>query len=395
MILNLKKIVIGLLLLLSITIATTPIIVDSIIIALMSLLSLTILIIDNNRFNLFFKTYYPLIIYYVILLFGLIYSENLVKGFDQLEKKFAFIAFPIVFFAIKDIVNFKKVQLYFSFGVICAALFCDLILKIKYDSFFSFGYTKLLEPLDIDPTYFSMYLALSLTFLINELNNYTRIKKALVIITISYLLFFYLRVGSKIGLLILFVISLYYVFIFFKNKSKKTSILIGVSLCLVICISFFLPLTYNRFYAPIIDNNLDFYQLRMKFFNERYYAWKCSIQSFNKYIIWFGYGTGDDLDTLKMCYENYRRSYVLNSHNIYFSALMKNGLVGLFSLIFVVIQGFKINKSQFIVFSLIIMITGLTESILERQKGIIFFTLFCTLILTELQTKKENKCVGL
>lgn len=395
MILKVKSSIVLLIFFLVFTIPATPILIDSIIISITSVLALYVLFHEKPNLNTFVKIYYPLLLFFLILTIGLIYSKNLYRGFNQVEQKLTFVLFPIVFYSVKDIISYKKVLKYFAFGVLFSATICDLNMLYKFRSL-SVGYSLLLKPLDIDPTYFSMYCLFAMTFFCKQLLESLPVKqKTLYIIILSYLTYFFLRIGSKIGLIIMFVLIGYTLIITLRYKPKTTNLIIVVILICFGIISYLSPITYNRFYRPLLDNNLDFYQLRMKFFNERYYAWKCSIEAVNIKSIWFGYGTGDDLDVLRGCYEGYRRNYVLNSHNIYFSSLIKNGILGLLSLFFIIIQGFKSNKIEYTTFSLIILFIGLTESILERQKGIIFFTLFCTLILTELQTKKENKCVEL
>ena len=395
MILKLKKIIVLLILLLAFIITVTPILVESIIIIIAGFFAFFILINEKLKLKIFIKTYFPLLLFYFILIIGLMYSENLLKGFNQLEKKLSFIILPIIIYSVRDNISTKKVIKYFSFGVFFAVIVCDLLAIVKFQSLFV-GYSILLQPLDLDPTYFSLYCLFALAFFSQELLQASNLKQRLVYVgVIVYLTYFFLRVGSKTGLILMFILIIYALILTLKNKSKKNNIILILVIISLGLLSYFLPITYNRFYAPLINNNLDFYQLRMNFFNERYYTWKCSIESINIKSIWLGYGTGDDIGVLKNCYESYRRSYVLNSHNIYFSSLLKNGIIGLLSLVFIIIQGFKSNKIQYIIFSLIVLFTGLTESILERQKGVIFFALICTLILTEIQLKREKKCAAL
>ncbi|WP_452598275.1 O-antigen ligase family protein [Pontimicrobium sp. MEBiC01747] len=395
MILKIKKSISFLVLLLAFVMTGTPIIVDSILIIMAGVLALFLFFKEKNYEKIFLKTYFPLFLFYLVLLIGLIYSENISKSFNQLEKKLTFIILPIIFYTIRHYINTEKIIKYFSFGVLFSSLICDVIVVFKYKTIFT-GYTTLLQSLDIDPTYFSMYCLFAMTFFYETLLKTTNTKIKIAYLSVFiYLAYFFLRVGSKIGLILIFVIIIYTLLKSFRKKTKKTNYILFTILIMFALLSYFLPITYNRFYAPLIDNKLDFYQLRMKFFNERYYAWKCSLEALNIKYIWLGYGTGDDLGVLKECYESFKRTYTLNSHNIYFSSLLKNGFLGLLSLLFVIIQGFKTSKIQYIIFSLIIIFTGFTESIFERQKGIIFFTFICTLILTELLIKKENKCVEL
>lgn len=393
MIIKVKKIIVGCVLLLCFSITLTPILVDSLLLIITTTLSALVLYKEKKSVIKFLKTYHPLLAFYLILIIGLLYSENLSKGFNQLEKKLTFIILPFVFFSINETIKSKQVITFFCYGVLFGAVFCDLNALINQGVFLQSSYSNLLSPLDIDPTYMSMYCLLSIVFFFNDIQLKTTLKQRLINISILiYLTYFLLRLGSKIGLLLILVIAILLIINKLKNKSKKTVLILCTVIVVVGLISYTLPITYNRFYAPVLNNNLDFYQLKMKFFNERYYAWKCSIEAINFKSIWFGYGTGDDIKVLQECYLTYRREYVLNSHNIYFSSIIKTGILGLLALLLLIFKGFKSKKIIYIGFSLIILFTGLTESLLERQKGVIFFTLICTLILTDLQIKNKDKC---
>lgn len=394
MIIKVKKIIVGCVLLLSFSITFTPILIDSLLLIIASILSALVLYKEKKSVIKFFKTYYFLLAFYLILIIGLSYSENLSKGFNQLEKKLTFIILPFIFFSIKETIKSKQVITFFCYGVLFGAIFCDLNALINQGVFLQSSYSNLLSPLDIDPTYMSMYCLLSIVFFFNDIQfNTTIIKRFINVFILLYLTYFLLRLGSKIAILLILVIAILLILNKLKHKSKKEILILCAVIVVIGLISYILPITYNRFYAPILDNNLDFYQLKMKFFNERYYAWKCSIEAINLKSIWFGYGTGDDIKVLQDCYINYKREYVLNSHNIYFSSIIKTGILGLLSLLLLIFKGLKSKKIIYIGFSLIILFTGLTESLLERQKGVIFFTLICTLILTDLQIKNKDKCV--
>jgi O-antigen ligase len=83
-------------------------------------------------------------------------------------------------------------------------------------------------------------------------------------------------------------------------------------------------------------------------------------------------------------YSHYNKSTVgleHNAHNQYLQTWMENGLPGLMLFLFCLLFPFLEKKltSTHIVFLLIFSLMCLTESIGERQKGIVFFTLFQTL----------------
>jgi O-antigen ligase len=103
----------------------------------------------------------------------------------------------------------------------------------------------------------------------------------------------------------------------------------------------------------------------------------------------FGAGTGDAKD--KLLEEAQKKNYILlveknvNYHNQYFQTMAAIGLPGLFLLLGSIVIGvaYGIQKRDYLCLSFftIIAISFLTESVLERQTGVIFYSLFSALLI--------------
>lgn len=99
---------------------------------------------------------------------------------------------------------------------------------------------------------------------------------------------------------------------------------------------------------------------------------------------WMGVGIGDAHNELMQSYESIgflhgmNREY--NSHNQYLTEILKTGIIGLILFILVLAQQWKeaLQKKEVLQFIFILTscIFFLTESVLERQMGITFFTFF-------------------
>ena len=104
-----------------------------------------------------------------------------------------------------------------------------------------------------------------------------------------------------------------------------------------------------------------------------------------------GVGTGDGNQTLKKFYSNYNASTTsvdYDAHNQYLQTWLETGLFGLAFLLLCLFLPWvrSINQTTDISFIIIFSSMCLTESVLNRQKGIIFFSFFFALLLS---TKKS------
>ncbi|RDC62978.1 hypothetical protein AHMF7616_01577 [Adhaeribacter pallidiroseus] len=103
----------------------------------------------------------------------------------------------------------------------------------------------------------------------------------------------------------------------------------------------------------------------------------------------FGVGTGDSQDYLNKCYKDskfsslmYQDSY--NTHNAYLEIWSKNGVFSFILLIIILIMpltiSFKYDNIIYFSFLFIFCLTSLTESTLNSQKGVVFYSFFNSLL---------------
>ena len=130
------------------------------------------------------------------------------------------------------------------------------------------------------------------------------------------------------------------------------------------------------------------------------HLWQNAIELISENPV-FGTGIGDVKDQLMGMYR--KNNYInglenqLNPHNQYLQTGVALGLVGIILLVIIFLNGlvisFKNNDWIAFLFIAIVSLNCLTESMLERRAGILFFALFYSLFFTPgniMKTSFEN-----
>jgi O-antigen ligase len=264
---------------------------------------------------------------------------------------------------------------YIFIDIITAA---NPIEQSKY--FFEWLYTdwNLFKYVDIHPTYFSLMLVLFTSSLIFEksFSNF-RNNKVKFGITVSLLIIFLLEANSRISIIGMIMIM---VLMGIRQFDKKGILILLISILLVISIGSQFDYLVAKF-SKVFDTsgNLNF---------ERLLRWKEIINIFlQKESLFFGVGAGTTKEIYTEAYINggfnlaLRQSY--NAHNQYLEFFVSNGILGLLiyisSLVYFAIKT-KLKSFAFL-FIIVIVLFSLTESFLDRSKGVFFFATFFSLLL--------------
>jgi O-antigen ligase len=255
----------------------------------------------------------------------------------------------------------------------------------------------------VHPTYFSIYLIFSLYTLIyfwfekHGLNSLIkRLGASISIIIFLTTLFLLISRLPLISFCLTILAGVLYAFY------RRQRLLIGLAsislaLCLIFGILWNIPSIRYRFqetiqaqYAPPTGLNTTSTNLRVAFLH-------CSKEVLSQFWL-FGVGTGDVQDHLNSCYQSNGYSEVLytdryNAHNQYIQTWLGLGIPGLTSLLTVLFfsfsHAFKNDNYLHTSFLILFVFCFLTESILESNKGIVFFVLVNVLL-----TKLTNRDIG-
>lgn len=118
--------------------------------------------------------------------------------------------------------------------------------------------------------------------------------------------------------------------------------------------------------------------------------WKNTLETWSNHWL-IGTGTGDMQDELNQTYEkngfDLALEYSFNPHNQYLQTLLTIGIAGFGLLIWwmaaMVISGLKYRNTLLFTFGIIVSMSILTESMLERHWGVVFISFFSAVLLRD------------
>lgn len=339
-------------------------------------------------------------IVYIAYVISLLYSDNFIYGLRKLEVGASLIVFPLGFALIsKTFLNeaIRKLKLYF-YLYIFSVLGLNILLCISFISQGN-GWTNFIDYaafvnnvnsfVRIHPMYLSMHNAVGIIMVIYLLRTERFLKTGFVLYTVGFLLgmslivllqkgpvFALLVVSSLLSLrynlrrvwafYLVFILSLATILVAYPNSIKKLNVLLKVEK---------------------LDTIRESSEIREV------------LSSCNRLILReagiTGFGVGDGNEMLINCYEKTDSELALNrynSHNQYTGLILMIGVLGL--LCFLVTLLFNVNHAlrngiflpvAIILFYAIIMFS---ENILERQEGVVYFSLLLNFLYF---LSKENQ----
>jgi len=253
------------------------------------------------------------------------------------------------------------------------------------------------------PAYYAMFLCMAFVISLENLikpeylNKYLAIRILLLIIPTAGILL----LSSKSGLITMIALMLYYGLriTFGKVNASKNAFKIKISFWLALVLMSVFILKSDRFYVA----TLGLKQIHEKPFEElgtagqRLLIWE-SVLEVSKDYPFFGTGVGNDQEILN---NNYRQKNLipfyeksLNAHNQFLQALLVLGVLGLlFFIIYLLypfVMGLRLNDPYLTGFGIIVLMNALTESILNRQSGVLFWTLWGFVLLIGRQIPEIN-----
>ena len=358
-------------------------------------------------------TFFLLFIWQLISLF---YTKNLDTGFKNLESKLSFIVLPLIMADIrlnrKELIRFIKLYIY-SIALCSTALISLSIFNyIKNGAFLI--YHDFTEVLGFHAVFYSycLYLAVLLIYYLLRIREHSKVELILYALA-SILSFASLVISASKNVLVVTIISILIlsIFSFIRGKVKMKHLVVAGSI-IVICLITFSQSTSikNRVNELTQLNGIENLEIiksggvlshedRIKFNGTslRIVFWHLGLKKlkdYNRY--WIGLSSGDRKDVmnkefysngLNPAYEDY------NIHNQYLQILVELGIVGL--LIYLALnfsllrEGLYEKNYILIAFLAAFTVFQMTESVLERNKGIVFFVFFL-LFISKLKFKSNE-----
>lgn len=371
----------------------------------------------------------------ISLLLGILYSANKNAGWFALEKKLFFFALPIAFATSQ--VNtpkfLKNLLTTFSWSCFVALVVCfiyafqrvqlfhagelslDSINYLSSSDFWKMqndmpkewmflSYVSLASAIGMHPTYLAMYTAFCCVWLAYEylIGEKSQLKQAVNVILIIFFSTSIIFLSARIVVILLGVIyiGLFCHQVVQKKRKIFPALALGAFILLLLTGVLVNPITRYRQVDEIALNGFSV-STDKNYTNStgiRASLWWLSIQTYLDSNILFGVGTGDVEDSVEHKGRQLGITNVLNSyspHNEYLQILLATGLMGLtFFLIYIgigLVKAWQNDDIIFLNFMLLFTCVCMTESALELQKGIVFFSIFFSSMTFQNVERKELK----
>jgi len=334
--------------------------------------------------------------YYAVLLFGLLNTSNFKSAGLDLQIKLSFLLVPLIIGTLSAhdrSLGLIKTAFTAGTGIACGVSWMNGLIGFYHDHETRHLFYSELGRLIMHPTYFSMYINLSILFIVEKhaasARRFLHVPELLLLMLFMSTLAF---LSARMALFTAFTTIVIYMFFLYRKGQVHKTAFAGFAAILASGILFvFLTegLTGRmEQLSAVVENENQ--QPSVSSYNStsgRMEIWRESLQLLPSHWI-TGTGTGDIKDELMKQYARngfeYGLGKKLNPHNQFLQTWLTHGLAGLLVLMALFIH--PLIKRRFsedlllIPVLLVFFLNGLTESILEVQKGVILFTSFYCLL---------------
>lgn len=341
--------------------------------------------------------------FYLLLGLSLIYTENIPYGSLILVHGVYILVYPfIIIFFVGELTKRHFKLITFCFIIACFLFmvyihFCfynaGLYTTFKSAEFNELPFRDTLMGLEFGgrhPTFVSMWFLFSVLFLIHYLyeNKLGPLVVAIIVLVIFSFIATTVLLSVKITVVAFFFSLLVLIYRILQNKVAVIitfGAITAIFLFSIFSISFLRARFIDEFKITELQPPVG---IRTNSINIRVGIYKCTFETFQNN--WFiGTGVGDSQDELNECYEsfdtNVYKEDVYDTHNNYMDIAVSTGLVGLLAFIYMLFfhlrESIRQKNTLFIVFLVFIMICMLPENILSRNHGVVFYSLFSSLLM--------------
>jgi O-antigen ligase len=339
---------------------------------------------------------------YIGFIITMLYTLNFSEASLKLQTTFSLLIFPLLFSMLKmsDVLEvLKNSRIYLVVFIVATFLYNVIPFLWYYFTHYSLEDVIKHYPLiiikdigkySIHPIYMSMHCAISILFSIYLFKDIrTKLSKYLLFL-INIILLYFLIIYSKKGPIIAFV-SVLFLWSFFKDNKIRKHYFFAIIAMSILLIS--IPKTRNKFLELIKVEEAK--SISSNSTNIRYSIYKTSFFLVKK-SPFIGYGIGDFNDQLKIEYKkniHFLLNKEYNSHNQYLSFLLIGGIPLLFLYLYFLYYNINLSincKNHLLIVVLsFYSIVMLSENILERENGVIFFSFLINFFALKNYTKNE------
>ena len=353
--------------------------------------------------------------YYLFVLIGLIYSDNASEGGKDIVLKITLFLWPLAFSSWpQPIWKYKNRVLQFFAWTITVSALCVILIGLWRWNASGSKLNQLYGFLNIWPMIPNHYMALYSSFGIFAFIHIYRQKLqrlAPTIIGVLILLTLIFVTSVRIQLIALPIAGILYIFFAIKDRKQRDKIIAwGFASALFIGIlALLIPSSRNRINDTIDEIKSINGVVNDRQTNHRVFIWKYGSEVISENF-WIGTGTGSgDLalhEKLKDCDAKFwhgRKVYFLhekmyNYHNAFMQHFAVHGVFMFLIFCVIMFMPFIVYRKTMdgieAAFLTLCILAFLTESMLERQAGVLFFGFFYNFFFTSNARSFENKMTG-
>jgi len=340
-------------------------------------------------------------------LIGTIWTNHPEIAFKYIEYKLSLLIIPLLFL-------FQPKE-----GIIQKRLIVGFVVSVGVLGLYSFIQSLFHSPLTLDsvtsvyfstihhPTYLSGFAFLAMVMSVQQIHMQTKLKErlfwAIMVVVLVAIQFLCL---SLAGLLLLMLFIIGYAVYLIKCKFGKIGLWVSIALVpIVMYLSIqFIPGFKTQFkgsklyFLEYMEDPIKFVKTKKTYLGgdeTRLILWTATIREIKKHP--FGVGTGnlDDHLTSQLQYlthyEMAEKKY--NPHNQFFQTALEVGIPAAVLILFIVgwciFKGLVRREYLLVLLSVNLFINCLFESMLQRQSGIVFYTLWMVILSVYFSNKQE------
>ena len=330
-----------------------------------------------------------IVLFFILTVLSAFLSSNSSEALFSIEVKMSFLLIPYLMFCFRwPMPILKRCIVSFVSGCFFACLYLIVraflfFLQGSPEYFFYSSFSDF-----IHTSYFAMYLVLASTFVLVLYPRWFSTQKSVIYSSWFFVGIFITSIflcSSKLGIISFFVCG--FLILLYKWKLavdlRKMVILASGAILAAIALWFFFPGAVARMTTLITFSSSEIDKTAEESTAVRVLIWQESINIIRDNLI-TGTGVGDANDDLYSAYQNsgltgaYKLK--LNAHNQYLQTFIGMGIIGMIVLLLLtlgdIIRAVLLRNFLLFIFSLLVTMNFMVESMLQRSAGVLFFSFF-------------------
>ena len=347
------------------------------------------------------------VLLYLFHLLSIFYTENTSEGWNDLRLKISFLLLPFFMMSVRFINNQHRIFILKFFAVLMMLmasidLMHALIEFLESGTQETFYYTRLPYLLASKVHYVAWYYSFAIFISIYHLLS-SQSNRSLWFLGLLILLFSLILLSSR-AFILAFIIVFIMSFLKWFKTVKVTRLMWAktLSIATLFILSLVLIPSINlRLNDTVVELQKMLGYDTPKQTNPRVFIWRYGADLISKNPI-FGFGVGDAKGELSIALESCDEMFWIggrnvpinknyNFHNQFMQTWAEVGIFGFLILLFIMLYPFLFNNSHplFLIFVGLTFIGCLTESMFERQAGVVLFAFMYPLLFGLKKTSAE------